>query len=61
MIEWIFSIGIVLAAVALFIGIFIFSAKSGLSFNEFMGLVLLVIFIIVLICGVHETLYGGGK
>jgi hypothetical protein len=61
MIEWIFSIGIVLAAIALFLGLIIVSAKMGLDFNEFIGLVLLVIFIIVLICGVHETLYGGGK
>jgi hypothetical protein len=61
MTEWIFSIGIVLAAVALFMGILIASAKAGLDFNEFIGLVLLIIFVIVLICGVHETLYGGGK
>jgi len=61
MIEWIFSIGIVLAAVALFIGLMVVASKMDIDFNEFMGFVCLIGFLVMCVIGLHDILYGGGK
>lgn len=61
MIEWIFSIGVVLAALALLAGLGVFGIMMGMDFPEFLGMLCLIGFIIACVCGVHDSLYGGGK
>lgn len=61
MTEWIFSIGIVVFGVILCVILAIIAAKADMDSGEVIGLVLLVLFLVSCVFGVHEIIYGGGK
>ena len=59
--EWIVSIGIVVFGVILCVILAIIAAKADMDSGEVIGLVLLVLFLVSCVFGVHEIIYGGGE
>lgn len=61
MTEWVFSVGIVLAAALLLAIIGFLSYKHGLDHIGFIGGTCLLLFLVILVLAVHGAVYGGGE